>query len=79
MKLFLKSLVVVLSLLSFDLLVCTDVFAQTPTPAPTPSPIALKAGHLLDVRTGKVTSDVYVTIENHRIKASRPRRLKECK
>src|SRR5262245_36916706 len=65
----LKSLVVVLSVLSFDLLVCADVFAQTPTPSPTPSPIALKAGHLLDVRTGKVTSDVYITIENHRIKS----------
>ena len=64
-----KSLVVVLSLLSFDLLVFPHAFAQTPSPSPTPSPTALKAGHLLDVRTGKVTSDVYVTIENHRIKS----------
>lgn len=64
-----KSLIVVLSLLSFLLLVFANAFAQTPSPSPTPSPIALKVGHLLDVRTGKVTSDVYVTIENHRIKS----------
>jgi imidazolonepropionase-like amidohydrolase len=65
----LKSLVLVLSLFSFHLLVCARVFAQTPTPSLTASPIALKVGHLLDVRTGKVTPDVYVTIENHRIKS----------
>src|SRR5215475_11394989 len=64
-----KSLVVVLSVLSFDPLAFPDSFAQTPSPSPAPSPVALKAGHLLDVRTGKVTSDVYVTIENHRIKS----------
>src|SRR5215468_6843997 len=63
-----KSLVVVLSVLSFDLLAFSHSFAQTPSPSPVPSPVALKAGRLLDVRTGKVTSDVYVTIENHRIK-----------
>src|SRR5215475_443582 len=64
-----KSLVVVLSVLSFDPLAFPDSFAQTPSPSPAPSPIALKAGHLLDVRTGKMTSDVYITIENHRIKS----------
>jgi imidazolonepropionase-like amidohydrolase len=64
-----KNLVLVLSLLSFDLLAFSHAFAQTPSPSPTPSPIALKAGHLLDVRTGKVTSNVYVSIENHRIKS----------
>src|SRR5262245_64921383 len=64
-----KSLVVVLSVLSFDPLAFPDSFAQTPSPSLAPSPVALKAGHLLDVRTGKVTSDVYVTIENHRIKS----------
>ena len=69
MKLFLKSLVVVLLLISFGVLVLPQALAQTPSPLPSPSPVALKAGHLLDVRTGKVTSDVYVTIENHRIKS----------
>src|SRR5262245_49381013 len=64
-----KSLVVVLSVLSFDPLAFPDSFAQTPSPSLAPSPVALKAGHLLDVRTGKVTSNVYVTIENHRIKS----------
>src|SRR5215831_14558979 len=64
-----KSLVVVLLVLSFDLLSLPHSFAQTGSPSPAPSPVALKAGRLLDVRTGKVTSDVYVTIENHRIKS----------
>src|SRR5262249_31500850 len=64
-----KSLVVVLSVLAFDLLAFPHSFAQTPSQSPSPSPVALKAGRLLDVRTGKVTSDVYVTIENHRIKS----------
>src|SRR5215470_1966122 len=69
MKLFLRSLVVGLSLLWFDLLVFSHALAQTPSPSPAPQAVALKAGHLLDVRTGEVTSDVYVTIENHRIKS----------
>src|SRR5215470_9935346 len=64
-----KSLVVVLSLLSFDLLIFPHATAQTPSPSPALPPIALKAGHLLDVRTGRVTSDVYITIGNHRIKS----------
>ena len=64
-----KSLVIVLSLLSLHLLIFPRAVAQTPSPSPSPSPVALKAGRLLDVRTGKVTSDVYVTIENHRIKS----------
>src|SRR5215470_4487944 len=69
MKLFLRSLVVGLSLLWFDLLVFSHALAQTPSPSPAPQAVALKAGHVLDVRTGKVTSDVYITIENHRIKS----------
>src|SRR4030095_5386089 len=69
MKLFFNSLIVVLSLLSSGVLVLPRALAQTPSPSRAPPPIALKAGHLLDVRTGKVTPDVYVTIENHRIKS----------
>lgn len=64
-----KNLFIVLSLLSLHLLIFPRAVAQTPSPSPSPSPVALKAGRLLDVRTGKVTSDVYVTIENHRIKS----------
>src|SRR5215470_387606 len=64
-----KSLVVVLSVLSFDALAFPHSFAQTASPSPAPQAVALKAGHVLDVRTGKVTSDVYITIENHRIKS----------
>jgi len=40
----------------------------TPTPSPTPLPIAIKAGRLLDVKTGKIANNVYISIENHRIK-----------
>jgi imidazolonepropionase-like amidohydrolase len=41
----------------------------TPTPSPSPSPIAIKAGRLLDVKTGKISYNVYISIENHRIKS----------
>ena len=41
----------------------------TPTPSPSPSPIAIKAGRLLDVKTGKIQKDVFILIENHRIKS----------
>src|SRR5262245_10558612 len=70
-----KSLVVILSLLSFDLLVVQQALAQAPSPTPSPtptpstSPIAIKAGRLLDVKTGKITNNVYISIENHRIKS----------
>jgi len=73
MKLFSKSLAAILPLFLFCPLHLPGVFAQTPSPSPTllpsPTPVALKAGHLLDVRTGKVTTDAYITIENHRIKS----------
>jgi len=42
-------------------------FAQTSSPSP--SPIAIKAGRLLDVKTGKIENNVYISIENHRIKS----------
>lgn len=51
--------------------------SQTPspspssTPTPTPAPIAIKAGRLLDVKTGKIETNVYISIENHRIKSIR--------
>ena len=41
----------------------------TPTPSPTPEPVVIKAGHLLDVRTGKIANNVFISIENHRIKS----------
>jgi imidazolonepropionase-like amidohydrolase len=41
----------------------------TPTPSPSPSSIAIKAGRLLDVKTGKIANNVYISIENHRIKS----------
>ena len=42
---------------------------STPTPSPTPEPVVIKAGHLLDVRTGKIADNVFISIENHRIKS----------
>src|SRR5215831_10313231 len=74
MKLFLKRLVALLSLLSFDLLIVQQALAQAPSPSPSPtsptpstSPIAIKAGRLLDVKTGKIANNVYISIANHRI------------
>src|SRR5215471_3541358 len=61
--------------LSLSFLVTTASRAQTPTasPSPTPSPtrapIAIKAGRLLDVKTGKIANNVFILIENHRIKS----------
>ena len=45
--------------------------AQTssPAPSPTPEPVAIKAGRLLDVKTGKIANNVFISIENHRIKS----------
>ena len=42
---------------------------STPTPSPTPEPVVIKAGRLLDVRTGKIANNVFISIENHRIKS----------
>src|SRR4029077_4906461 len=61
--------------LAVSLLTSTPLDAQTssaspsPTPSPSPSPIAIKAGRLLDVKTGKIEKDVFILIENHRIKS----------
>jgi imidazolonepropionase-like amidohydrolase len=42
---------------------------SSPTASPTPTPIAIKAGRLLDVKTGKIATNVYISIEDHRIKS----------
>ena len=61
--------------LSIFLLATTHSHAQTPasspspTASPTPAPVAIKAGRLLDVKTGKLTNNVFILIENHRIKS----------
>ena len=59
--------------LAVSLLTSTPLDAQTPSPSPlpsaSPSPIAIKAGRLLDVKTGKIEKDVFILIENHRIKS----------
>src|SRR3954452_10580936 len=70
MKSYPKRSAIHLSLLLFYLCILSHAFAQSPSPSPSPSPtpVALKAGRFLDVRTGKVTADVYVTVENHRVK-----------
>src|SRR5438552_15340105 len=59
--------------LAVSLLTSTPLDAETPSPSPSPSPsrppIAIKAGRLLDVKTGKIEKDVFILIENHRIKS----------
>ena len=59
--------------LAVSLLTITPLHAQTPSPSPSPSaspsPIAIRAGRLLDVKTGKIQKDVFILIENHRIKS----------
>ena len=57
--------------LAISLLTITASHAQTPSPSPspTPAPIAIKAGRLLDVKTGKVATNVFISIDNHRIKS----------
>ena len=47
----------------------TSTNGQTPTASPSPSPVVIKAGKLLDVRNGKVSSNVFVLVEDHRIKS----------
>jgi imidazolonepropionase-like amidohydrolase len=57
--------------LAVSLLTIKPLDAQTPSPSPSasPSPIAIRAGRLLDVKTGKIQKDVFILIENHRIKS----------
>src|SRR5262245_1173303 len=61
--------------LAICFLAITASFAQTPTaspsptPSPTPAPVAIKAGRLLDVKTGKIANNVFILIENHGIKS----------
>jgi imidazolonepropionase-like amidohydrolase len=57
--------------LAISLLTITASHAQTPSPfpSPMPAPIAIKAGRLLDVKTGKVATNVFISIDNHRIKS----------
>ena len=57
--------------LAISLLPIAASHAQTPSPSlsPTPTPVAIKAGRLLDVKTGKVATNVFISIDNHRIKS----------
>src|SRR5215510_5713196 len=55
--------------LSISLLATTASHAQTPTPSLSPAPESVKAGRLLDVKTGKIANNVFILIENHRIKS----------
>jgi imidazolonepropionase-like amidohydrolase len=61
--------------LSLSFLVTTASHAKaspsspSPRPSPTPAAVAIKAGRLLDVKTGKIANNVFILIENHRIKS----------
>ena len=48
---------------------CSSAQTSSPAPSPTPEPVAIKAGRLLDVKTGKIANNVFISIENHRIKS----------
>ena len=52
----------------------TNSIAQTPSPSPSPTPprVALKAGRLLDVKTGQIATNVFIFVENHRITSVGP-------
>ena len=52
----------------------THSIAQTPSPSPSPTPprVALKAGRLLDVKTGRIATNVFIFVENHRITSVGP-------
>src|SRR5215470_10211679 len=47
----------------------TPTASPSPTPSPTPAPVAIKAGRLLDVKTGKIANNVFILVEGHRIKS----------
>ncbi len=69
MQAFAKKLAWYIALIVF---VCSRALAQQPSSADqasskAPSRVVIKAGKLLDVRTGKMTTDVYVLVENDRI------------
>src|SRR2546423_14108194 len=55
-----------LCLLAFSL-VCIRAGAQQTQPAQSPTRRAIKAGRLLNVRTGEVSNNVFVLIEGERI------------
>ncbi len=59
------------SLLILFGLIASASFAQgqepSPSPASTPTRVAIKAGQLLDVRTGSSSPNIYISIENNKI------------
>ena len=59
MKIRLGSLLILLTLSLFTAVADADV--------PAPHRVAVKAGHLVDVRTGKVSDDQYILVEGERI------------
>jgi len=54
-------------LLGFIFLVGSSVPAQQPLPGSAPTRLAIKAGRLIDVRTGNVATNVFIVIEKDRI------------
>src|SRR5262245_635443 len=71
MKLFPKSVVAALSLLSFGGLVLPPALAQDPSPSPSPSPKPVAIFPVLTSRRrpALIASNVFISIENHRIKS----------
>src|SRR5437868_4753334 len=50
-----------------SLAICACVVAQQPQSNPAPARVAIKAGRLLDVRSGRVRTNVFILIEKDRI------------
>ena len=54
-------------LLLFAIFLSCTAFAQQPTPQPQPQHVVIHAGHLLDVKTGKMLDNVTVVIDGEKI------------
>ena len=50
-----------------SLAICACVVAQQPQSNPAPARVAIKAGSLLDVRSGKIRTNVFILVEKDRI------------
>ena len=50
-----------------SLAICACVVAQQPQSNPAPARVAIKAGRLLDVRSGKIRTNVFILVEKDRI------------
>ncbi|MBX7223635.1 MAG: amidohydrolase family protein [Blastocatellia bacterium] len=67
-----KPTIIFVLVLLFSLSVVWPLQAQTPAPAKPSGPLAVKAGKVLDVRTGQVATNVYILVEQGKITSLGP-------